>query len=54
MVHDFTWAADKDYIHDVVKGPNGVDFHFLYKTIQNLFKTGKIYSQKQSVNGNLQ
>jgi hypothetical protein len=31
MVHDFTWAADTDYIHDVVKGPNGVDLHFLYK-----------------------
>ena len=31
MVHDFTWAADKDYIHDVVKGPNDVDLHFLYK-----------------------
>ncbi|MFV8368878.1 M1 family metallopeptidase [Flavobacterium sp. LB2R40] len=31
MVHDFTWAADKNYIHDVVKGPNNVDLHFLYK-----------------------
>lgn len=31
MVHDFTWAADKEYIHDVVKGPNNVDLHFLYK-----------------------
>jgi len=31
MVHDFTWAADKNYLHDVVKGPNGVDLHFLYK-----------------------
>ena len=31
MVHDFTWAADKEYIHDVVKGPNDVDLHFLYK-----------------------
>ena len=30
-VHDFTWAADKNYIHDVVKGPNNVDLHFLYK-----------------------
>ncbi|RTY95858.1 M1 family metallopeptidase [Flavobacterium sp. GT3R68] len=30
-VHDFTWAADKNYIHDVVKGPNKVDLHFLYK-----------------------
>ena len=31
MVHDFTWAADKEYIHDVVKGPNDVDLHFFYK-----------------------
>ncbi|SHM66615.1 Peptidase family M1 [Flavobacterium xanthum] len=31
MVHDFTWAADKEYIHDLVKGPNNVDLHFLYK-----------------------
>lgn len=31
MVHDFAWAADKNYIHDVVKGPNNVDLHFLYK-----------------------
>ncbi|SCY86221.1 M1 family metallopeptidase [Flavobacterium caeni] len=30
-VHDFTWAADKDYLHDVVKGPNNVELHFLYK-----------------------
>ncbi|MDB9793917.1 M1 family metallopeptidase [Flavobacteriaceae bacterium] len=33
-VHDFTWAADPDFIHDVVKGPNDVDLHFLYKTNQ--------------------
>ena len=31
MVHDFTWAADKNYLHDLVKGPNNVDLHFLYK-----------------------
>jgi hypothetical protein len=31
MVHDFAWAADKNYLHDVVKGPNSVDLHFLYK-----------------------
>jgi hypothetical protein len=30
-VHDFTWAADKNYLHDVIKGPNNVDLHFLYK-----------------------
>jgi len=30
-VHDFTWAADKNYIHDTYEGPNGVTLHFLYK-----------------------
>lgn len=30
-VHDFTWAADKNYLHDVVQGPNNVAIHFLYK-----------------------
>lgn len=29
-VHDFTWAADKKYLHDIYPGPNGVDLHFLY------------------------
>ncbi|ALJ05631.1 peptidase M1 [Pseudalgibacter alginicilyticus] len=30
-VHDFTWAADPDYIHDTVQVPNGPVLHFLYK-----------------------
>lgn len=30
-VHDFTWAADKDYIHDVYKTPSGTTLHFLYQ-----------------------
>ena len=30
-VHDFTWAADPEYIHDKVKGPNDMTIHFLYK-----------------------
>jgi hypothetical protein len=30
-VHDFTWAADPNYAHDIKKGPNGVAIHFLYK-----------------------
>ncbi len=30
-VHDFTWAADKDYIHDQFDGPNGVTLNFYYK-----------------------
>ena len=44
MVHDFTWAADKEYIHDVVKGPNDVDLHFLYK---NNPKTGENWKKLQ-------
>ena len=30
-VHDFTWAADPDYIHDVYDGPNGVKLNFYFK-----------------------
>jgi hypothetical protein len=30
-VHDFMWAADPDYNHDVLKIVNGIDLHFLYK-----------------------
>lgn len=31
-VHDFTWAADPDYIHDTAQVPNGPKLHFLYKS----------------------
>lgn len=30
-VHDFTWAADPDYIHEIKKVANGPLLHFLYK-----------------------
>lgn len=30
-VHDFTWAADPEYIHDTFKMDNGIDLHFYYK-----------------------
>jgi hypothetical protein len=30
-VHDFTWAADPDYIHDTLETKDGVKLHFLYK-----------------------
>ena len=30
-VHDFTWAADLDYIHDTLQVPNGPMLHFYYK-----------------------
>lgn len=30
-VHDFSWAADTNYVHDVVEVPDGPDMHFFYK-----------------------
>ena len=30
-VHDFAWAADPDYIHDIQQSDSGVDLHFFYK-----------------------
>jgi len=30
-VHDFTWAADPDYIHDKLQIENGPTLHFYYK-----------------------
>lgn len=30
-VHDFTWAADKNYLHDVVPTNFGTTLHFIYK-----------------------
>lgn len=41
MVHDFTWAADKEYLHDVVKGPNDVDLHFIYKNNPKIIENWK-------------
>jgi len=31
-VHDFGWAADKDYVHTSVKVPNGPMVHFFYSS----------------------
>ncbi len=31
-VHDFTWAADPDYIHDTMQVPNGPLLNFYYKS----------------------
>jgi hypothetical protein len=45
-VHDFTWAADKNYLHDVVKGPNGVDLHFLYKNNTKIIANWKKAQEK--------
>ena len=40
-VHDFTWAADKNYIHDVVQVPNGATLHFLYKNNPKIIENWK-------------
>ena len=40
-VHDFTFAADADYIHDVYPGPNNVDLHFFYKNNPEIIENWK-------------
>ena len=30
-VHDFVWAADTDFVHDIVSVDKGPDLHFFYK-----------------------
>lgn len=40
-VHDFMWAADPDYIHDVVKMDDGPDLHFYYKNDPEIIENWK-------------
>ncbi|MEH6407950.1 MAG: M1 family metallopeptidase, partial [Leeuwenhoekiella sp.] len=40
-VHDFAWAADKDYLHDVIKGENDVELHFFYKNDPEIVENWK-------------
>lgn len=41
MVHDFTWAADRNYLHDVVKTDFGTTLHFIYKTNPKILENWK-------------
>ncbi|WP_299534019.1 M1 family metallopeptidase [Ulvibacterium sp.] len=41
MVHDFTWAADPDYIHDILPMENGPTLHFLYKNDPGILENWK-------------
>ena len=41
QVHDFTWAADSDYIHDTYPGPRGVTLHFFYKNDPEIVENWK-------------
>lgn len=40
-VHDFTWAADPNYIHDKKVAYNGVVLHFLYKNNPKIIENWK-------------
>ena len=40
-VHDFTWAADPEYIHDTYPGPNDVTLHFFYKNNPDIIDNWK-------------
>jgi len=35
-VHDFAWAADPDYTHDIIQVPNGPEVHFVYQHTANV------------------
>lgn len=47
-VHDFTWAADKDYIHDKLVRPDGVILHFLYQNKAEFIQNWKNLQPKTS------
>ena len=40
-VHDFTWAADKHYIHDTAQVPGGAKLHFFYKNNPDILENWK-------------
>jgi hypothetical protein len=41
MVHDFMWAADPEYIHDIQQVPDGPTIHFLYKDNPKILENWK-------------
>jgi hypothetical protein len=47
-VHDFTWAADKDYIHDKITRSDGTTLHFLYKNNEEIIENWKNLQSKTS------
>ncbi|MCP4442878.1 MAG: M1 family metallopeptidase [Aureispira sp.] len=40
-VHDFAWAADPDYVHDVVDVSDDLKLHFLYQDDEEIKKSWK-------------
>ena len=45
-VHDFTWAADPDYIHDTMQVPNGPILHFYYQNDPEIIENWKALQPK--------
>ena len=45
-VHDFTWAADPNYLHDTIIAENGVELHFLYKNNPEIIENWKNLQSK--------
>ncbi len=48
-VHDFTWVADPNFIHDILKMDNGINLHFIYKNDKkyaNAWKEVQPYTEK--------
>ncbi|MFK7031435.1 M1 family metallopeptidase [Flavobacterium oreochromis] len=48
QVHDFTWAADKEYLHDKLVRPDGVTLHFLYQNKSEFIQNWKNLQAKTS------
>jgi len=40
-VHDFTWAADPEYVHDMIMGENDTELHFFYKNKESIKENWK-------------
>lgn len=45
-VHDFMWAADPDYLHDVYNVKPGLDLHFLYQNDTTILENWKAFQPK--------
>src|SRR5690606_7520530 len=45
-VHDFTWAADPEYVHDTAQVPDGPLLHFFYKNNDSIKANWKALQPK--------
>ena len=45
-VHDFMWAADPNYIHDILTTDAGIDLHFFYKDKEEIKENWKNLQSK--------